>query len=76
MICYKFILINTWFFQMIKKEVWVISMILLIYFLKHKIVWFENAGLTDKEESTDKEGSTDWRPMLAQQSDKVKAGKH
>ena len=51
-------------------------MILLIYFLKHIIVWFENAGSTDKEESTDKEGSTDLPSMLAQKSDKVKAGKH
>ena len=49
-----------------KKKIWVISMILLIYFLKHIIVWFENAGSTDKEESTDKEGSTDLPPMLAQ----------
>ena len=31
----KFILMNTRLFQMLKKERWVINMILLTYFLKH-----------------------------------------
>ena len=31
-------LINTWLFQIIKKESWVTNMILLIYFLKNKIM--------------------------------------
>ena len=37
---YKSILMNTSLFQMLRKKIWIINMILLIYFMKHMIMIF------------------------------------
>ena len=37
---YKSILMNTSLFQMLRKKIWIINMILLIYFMKHMITIF------------------------------------
>ena len=55
----KLTLINAWLFKIIKRESWVMNMILLIYFLKHNYDdWFENKESTDTTRKSNKEESS------------------
>ena len=64
---FKYIMISSLNFQMLKKESWVISMILLNYILKDMIIVCSQKKR--KEESTDKEEFTDVPAMLPQEGD-------
>ena len=55
----KLTLINAWLCKIIKRESWVMNMILLIYFLKHNYDdWFENKESTDTTRKSNKEESS------------------
>ena len=70
---------NTGLFQMLKKESWIIDMILLIYFLKHVLIM---SGLKMKKptditsRNIDKDKSVDLSDMPTLEGDEeVKEGK-
>ena len=55
----KLILINTWLFQIMKKEVWVINPVNLFLEAYNDDDWFENKKQADTTKKSDIEESTD-----------------